>query len=201
MTTFAELEALVVSQTRRPEIPAITQAAIRTAVLRAHHTDFFPRDLATGALEYVVSTAASYFDLANIQTLLPRLRSLQLLQSTDATTGAPVEELEYREISDLYEADGTLRQHIYTRIGETLRVYPALRTGKMLAYYYQNPVTASTGFNSWIANEHPDEVAMWAAGIVFARTGFMEMANDFQRTHVMPFKELLLSSYLLTTVN
>ena len=46
MTTFAELESLVIEQTRRPEISSVTKAAIRTATLRAHHTDFFPRDLA-----------------------------------------------------------------------------------------------------------------------------------------------------------
>ena len=45
MTTFAELEALVIAQTRRPEVTNITQAAIKSATLRAHHTDFFPRDL------------------------------------------------------------------------------------------------------------------------------------------------------------
>jgi len=42
---------------------------------------------------------------------------------------------------------------------------------------------------------------MWAAAIVFARTGFAEMANDFQRTHVQPFKELLVSSHLIGMVN
>jgi hypothetical protein len=86
-------------------------------------------------------------------------------------------------------------------IGDTLRVYPASATGRMSAYYYKNPVTTEAGYSSWIANEYPDELAMWAAAIVFARTGFAEMAQDFQRTHVLPFKELLVSSHLLATVN
>jgi hypothetical protein len=42
---------------------------------------------------------------------------------------------------------------------------------------------------------------MWAAAIVFARTGFAEMAADFQKTHIAPFKELLISSHLLGNVN
>ena len=57
------------------------------------------------------------------------------------------------------------------------------------------------GFSSWIADNYPDELAMWAAAIVFARTGFAEMAADFQRTHVQPFKELLIASHLLANVN
>lgn len=201
MTTFADLEALVVGQTRRPEVTAITQAAIRTATLRAHHTDFFNRDLATGTLLYTPSSAASFYDFADVSSTLARMRAFQLLQSVDAITSVPSENLGYRELEDLYDSDNVLRTSMYTMIGDTLRVYPVSATGKLNVYFYKNPVTTELNFSSWIANEYPDELAMWAAAIVFARTGFAEMANDFQRTHVAPFKELLISSHLLATVN
>lgn len=201
MTTFADLEALVVGQTRRPEVTAITQAAIRTATLRAHHTDFFSRDLATGTLLYTPSSAASFYDFADVSSTLARMRAFQLLQSVDTITSVPSENLGYRELEDLYDSDNVLRTSMYTMIGDTLRVYPVSATGKLNVYFYKNPVTTELNFSSWIANEYPDELAMWAAAIVFARTGFAEMANDFQRTHVAPFKELLISSHLLATVN
>ena len=201
MTTFAEMEALVIGQTRRPEVAAITQAAIRTATLRAHHVDFFRRDLASSLLSYTPSSSAIYYDVASISTVLPRLRAMQLLQSVDEVYSQPTEELEYRELQDLYDSDNNLRPSIYTLVGDTLRVYPASVTGKFMAYFYQNPVTTSIGYNSWIANDYPDELAMWAAAIVFARTGFAEMASDFQKTHIQPFKEMLLGSHLLVTVN
>ena len=201
MTTFAEMETLVVGQTRRPEVTAVTQAAIRTATLRAHHTDFFNRDLATGTLTYTPSTSAVFYDFASISTTLLRMRAFQLMQSVDVTTGVPSENLGYRELQDLYDSDNVLRTSMYTMIGDTLRVYPVAATGRMSAYYYKNPVTTEAGYSSWIANEYPDELAMWAAAIVFARTGFAEMAQDFQRTHVAPFKELLVASHLLATVN
>ena len=201
MSTFAEMEALVIGQTRRPEVSAITQAAIRTATLRAHHTDFFNKDLATSLLSYTPSASAIYYDLPDISTTLPRLRAMQLLQSVDTTYYQPTEELEYREVQDLYDKDNTLRKSMYTLIGDTLRVYPQSVTGSMSAYFYQNPNVASDTYSSWIANNHADELAMWAAAIVFARTGFADMAADFQKNHITPFKELLLSSYLLATVN
>jgi len=200
MTTFAEMEALVVGQTRRPEVTAITQAAIRTATLRAHHVDFFPRDTAPGTLSYTPLSGAQYYDLADLTTLLPKLRSLQSIKSIDST-GAPVENLEYRELQDLYDSDNVLRTSMFTMIGDTLRVYPCIATGSMAVTYYKNPVVTEADYASWIANEYPDELAMWAAAIVFARTGFAEMANDFQRTHVQPFKELLVSSHLIGMVN
>jgi len=201
MTTFAELEALVVGQTRRPEVTAITQAAIRTATLRAHHTDFFNRDLTTGTLSYTPSSSASFYDFADVSSTLVRMRAFQLLQCVDATTNVPSENLGYRELQDLYDNDNVLRTSMYTMIGDTLRVYPITATSKLAAYYYRNPVTTTVDFSSWIADLYPDELAMWAAAIVFARTGFAEMANDFQKTHVAPFKELLVSSHLLATVN
>jgi hypothetical protein len=200
MITFAELEALVVAQTRRPEIPAVTQAAIRAAILRAHHLDTFPRDLSVASLSYTVGLTY-YYDFPSVQNTLLRLRNIQLLQSTDTTYNVPVEELEYRELADLYDADGAMRPHIYTLVGDTLRVYPTLQTGRLTAYFYQNPVTVSVGFNSWIADTYPDEIALWAAGIVWARTGFGDMAADTQKMHVQPFKELLVATHLLGNTN
>jgi hypothetical protein len=86
-------------------------------------------------------------------------------------------------------------------IGDTLRVYPVSATGRLATYYYRTPVTSESGYSSWIAALYPDELAMWAAAIVFARTGFAEMAQDFQRNHVQPFKEQLIASHLLANVN
>jgi hypothetical protein len=201
MISFAELETLVVAQTRRPEIPDVTRAAVKSAVLRAHHVDFFPRDLAIGALTYPVSQGAIYYDVPNLSTLLPRLRALKFLEGLDNVTFQVVEKLEWRETDDIYTPEGCRRSSAYNLIGDTLRVYPQVATGRLAPYYYTNPVVASVGFNSWLADTYPDEVAMWAAGIVFARTGFAEMARDLQETHVKPFKELLISSHLLGTVN
>lgn len=201
MTTFAELEALVIGQTRRPEVPAITKAAIKSAVLRAHHVDFFPRDLVQGSLTYVPLSGSIYYDLPNISTLLPRLRALKFLQSLDSGSFQAVEKLEYRDSDDIYDADGRLRLSVYTLIGDTLRVYPQRATGRLAAFNYANPVTTEADFSSWIADLYADEIALWAAGIVFARTGFAEQAQNFQETHVKPFKEMLISSHLLGTVN
>lgn len=200
MTTFAELEALVVGQTRRPEVSAITQAAIKSATLRAHHVDFFSRDLKQGSLSYTPLSTAVLYDFADIYTLLPRLRSMKFVQSLDANNSTPVESLEYREADDLYDSDGNQRQHMYTLIGATLRIYPAMATGSAAAFYYENPNVSSASYSSWIADTYPDELAMWASAIVFARTGFVEMAQQFNETHIKPFKDMLIDSHLLGTV-
>lgn len=201
MTTYAEIEALVVAQTRRPDVQTTTATAIRTATLRAHHVDFFPRDLAEGTLSYTPSSTALSYEFPNLTTLLSRIRSLKILRGLDPVTQVPVEDLEWREIDDLYDSDGNRRQHVYTLVGDTLKIYPQLATGSISAFYYRNPQVSEASYASWIADTYPDELAMWAAAIVFARLGYAEMAQDFQRTHVQPFKELLIASHLLGTVS
>jgi hypothetical protein len=201
MTTFAELETLVVAQTRRPEIPAITKAAIKSATLRAHHADFFPRDLSITRLNYTPLSTAVLYDFPNIHASLTRLRTIQHIEGIDAVTSTPVENLEYRTADDLYDADGNRRPSVYTLLGATLRLYPLQATGAVNVFFFQNPNVAEADYASWIADTYEEELAMWAAAIVFSRTGFVEMAAQYNETHIKPFKEMLINSHLLGNVS
>jgi hypothetical protein len=163
--------------------------------------DFFPRDLVAAAILYTPTSGAVYYDVPNLSSTLSRLRALKFIQGLDSASFAPVEKLEFRETDDVYESDGARRLSLYSLIGDTLRFYPQVATGRLEAFYYQNPAVAEGSYSSWIADQYADEVAMWAAGIVFARTGFAEMARDVQDTHVKPFREMLLASHLLGTVS
>lgn len=201
MTTFAELRDLTVAQTRRPEVQAITDAAIRTAVLRAHHVDFFPRDLLVGSLSYTPISGGLYQDFPTVTTLLPRLRALKTLYGIDPVSYAQIEQLEFRETDDVYDKDGYQRPSVYNLIGDTLRCYIQVWSGALQAHYYANPVVTEAGFSSWIADQYQDDVAQWAAGIVQGRLGYLEQAQLVQRTYVEPFKEQLVASHLLGNVN
>jgi hypothetical protein len=153
-----------------------------------------------GTLTYTPDIS-TFRDFANISTSLARLRTLKTVEGLDSVTMAPAEAFEYRELDDLYDFDGVRRPSIYNVIGDTLRVYPQTQTGLLQIFYYQNPNTLESSYSSWIANTYPDELAAWAAAIVFARTGFAEMANEFQRNHIQPFKELLIASHMLGSVS
>lgn len=202
MTTFAELYALTLTHTKRPELQALTESAIRIATLRAHHVDMFPRDQKVQELSYVVSPTAMFYDFPNVSaTLLPRLRSIVSVYTLTVDGGHKLEELEFREPNDLYDAEGAPRRYVYTLIGDTLRCYFDMPTGRAEVLFFANPVTSSTDYSSWIANEYPDDVAAWAAAIVFSRSGFAEMAQQYQNDYIKPFKEMLLASHLLGTVS
>ncbi len=201
MTTFVELYDRTVDQTRRPELQTLTESAVRTAVLRAHHFDFFPADLQEGAVVYTPSSTAWQYNIPNLGSLLPRYRSIKTLVGTEPGTGRPVEQFEFREVDDMYTTEGERRSSVYTLLGSTLRIVPALASGMMNAYYYANPDVAEATFASWIADMYPDQVAMLAACAVWSRTGFREQANDAEERWNKPFKEMLISSHLLGEVN
>lgn len=201
MTTFAELTAKVYDVTKRPELVSLTATAIRLATIRAHHTDFFPRDSNIQAIDFTVNPTLQFVDLTNIYSTLVQLRAIELLQCADVITGNPTESLEYREYSDLWDVDGVLRSSVFTLVGDTLKCVPKVATGKMLVKFYKNPIVLDATYSSWIADLYDDEVAMWAAAIIWSRTGNMEQAKLTLQSHVQPFKDLLIESHLLATVN
>lgn len=196
MTTFTELRALTIELTKRPELGALTDSAIRTATLRAHHTEFFRNDLTQAQLNYTVQPDVYFYDFQDVSSLLSRLRSFKTVYGI-TVDGQQIEELEYREIDDLYDSDGNPRRYVYTLVGDTFRAYPDLPTGIFHVYYFRNPDVSVTSYSSWIANTYPDDLAGWAAAIVLARTGFLELANNYQNTYVAPLKEQLIASHLL----
>lgn len=200
MTTFAEMQTAVHALTKRPELTALTDLAIRTATLRAHQVDFFPRDQDSHVFTYTVNSSDVFTDLTGIHTSIPLLRTPDFMQSEDTLTLQPSENLEYlNSFKDFWDHDNVRRTSVFTQIGSTLRCSFAGATGRARLFYWKNPVVASATYSSWIADLYLDELAYWAAGIVWARSGFQEIAQQAQ-LQVQGFKELLVTSHLSSKV-
>jgi hypothetical protein len=196
MTTFAEMVTAVNDITKRPELVTLTKQAVRQATLRAHHVDFFPRDRSSFVLTYTPPTSTSFVDITGLYTAIPQLRTPEFLQSEDTTTQAATENLEYlNSFKDFWDDGGIRKLSVFTQTGDSLRCSFASATGRARLWHYLNPVVTEANYASWIADMHKDEVAQWAAGIIWARTGLQEQANQAQ-AQVAGFREDLLSSYL-----
>lgn len=204
METLATMIARTLEVTRRPELTALTTNAVRTATLRAHHVDFFPRDKVAHRYTYTPSSSAKYYDVADVSTILVRNRGIKSSTGIDAVTNLPVEQFEYREVDDMYDDYRRLRSSVYNLIGDTFRFYPALATGQLDIFHFQNPAlgadTDPTPYSSWIATMYPEQMAMWAAAIVMARVGFTSVARQMQEDEIKPFKEQLVASHLLGNI-
>lgn len=196
MTTFAQMVTATLGITRRPELVLATEMAVRTATLRAHHVDFFPRDLVEAQLPYVRSPTAMFYDFPSVSTSLPRLRTIKEVY-TLTVEGFKTEELEYRDSDDNYDHDGAPRRFIYNLIGDTLRCFFDLPSGIAQVYYYRNPDVSSATYSSWIADAYEDQLAIWAASIVLRRNGFADLARNLHEDEVVPFRQQLIASHLL----
>lgn len=203
MTTFADMRARVIENTKRPELVALTDNAIRMATIRAHAVDFFPRDLASFVVNYTVPQGLQLFvDIASIYTIAPLLRTPDYLMGEDAVSFQPVEILEHvTSLKDFWDNQTKeMRTSVFTQMGESFRARFANPTGRATCYYYKNPDTTVETYASWIADRHSEELAMWAAGIVWARSGFMDQARVVKEEHVNPFRDFLVESYLSSKV-
>lgn len=201
MTTFAEMQAEVIANTKRPELVTLTNAAIRMATLRAHQVDFFPRDVGIALLTYTAPVANEFFtDIPTVYTLAPQLRTPDWIQGEDATTFFPNENLEYViDYKNFWDEYNCLRSSVFTLMGDTLRARFCSATGRARLYYYKNPVVTDIGYSSWIADMHKEDLAKWAAAIIWARSGYQEIAQQMA-VSIQDFKSLLVESYLSSKV-
>lgn len=202
MTTFADMQAAVIANTKRPELVVLTDNAIRMATLRAHQVDFFPRDQSNVSLNYTpIVSGQIYVDYTTLYSIAPLIRTPDFMQSIDLVTGLPTENLEHVvDFKNFWNEYNELRSSCFTLLGANLRARSLSNTGKFQLYYYSNPAVDTIGYNSWIADMYKEELAMWAAAIVWMRSGFQEIAASAQRDAILPFKDLLVTSHLSSKV-
>lgn len=201
MTTFAEIYAATQLVVRRPELQAQVNAAIALATMRAHHVEFFPRDGVSVALTYTPPQVLPYHSITNIYTTIPTLRSLNFIQNLSVDNFGVLETLQSWDQKKILDEYNLTRRGVYTQVGTEIRMYSCYHTGSARVFYYQNPSVTSIAYSSWIADIHMEEIAQWAAAVLYSRTGFLEQAGAIAKDHIVPFKELLKESYLLSEVN
>lgn len=199
--TMTSLVAKVTELTRRPDIQDTIKLAIRTATLRAHRKALFPLDRRAYAFTYTPpSNGAIFVDVtAALLTVCPQFRSASHVIGTDSI-GNPSESLEEVPVVSLFKSDGTPRQSVFTLLGQTLTIYPALFTGYGKLHYYMNPIVTDVGYASWIADMYEDDLALWATAIVWMRTGRVDEARVLMSGVITDFVNLLLESHATTGV-
>jgi hypothetical protein len=165
---LAELTAEVYTITGRPDRTAETLTAIKAATLKAHQSDYYFKDLfETG----VAFDSAAYIQQLDYRSLIPLWRSVKYLRKYDYTGATPgkIMNLVLPEmVLDRYQVE---KDDIYYTAGAYLNI----KSSDLQQYYllgcYVNPDITSTGYNSWIAQDHPYAIIFDAASTVFKAIG------------------------------
>lgn len=190
--TLNELIAEVYTITNRPDLVAQTLTAVRSATLKLHQSDYYYKDLfETGAS---FSTAA-YLQQLEYRTLVPRWRALKYIRKTDSAgtdTGSFIEVVSVPEqIIDSYKIN---RNDVCYVAGEVVQIRSSTELQYIFLGCYRNPDITQTGFESWIAVDHPYAIIFLAASMVFKMIGDTDQFAAYTGLAAMQASDIAVSN-------
>ena len=167
-TSFASLVADVITITKRPDLVSETNLAVKAATLKAHQSDDYIKDFDEYSIAFDTS---AYYHTLDYKTLLPNWRKPRYIRKYDnvgAAYGVFLGYVEPEKAIDEYKVD---RTDIFYVAGANVQIKSSTLLQYILVGVYENPIVTSTGYNSWIANDHPFAIVYEAAAIVFKMIG------------------------------
>ena len=166
--TLTELQNEVYILTNRPDMVNETLSAVRAATLKLHQADYFYKDLfETG----VVFSTAEYKQQLEYRNLIPLWRSLKYIRKTDvqgSETGAFFDIIVPENVLDDYHLN---RVDVCYVAGSVIQMKSSTQVQYILLGCYVNPDITVSGYNSWIALDHPYAIVYEAAATIFKSIG------------------------------
>lgn len=168
--TLTELQQEVYTLTNRPDLVAETLLAVRQSTLALHQSDFFFRDIEETGISF---TSSAYTQELEYRPIIPLFRSLKYLRkaNADGTVGAFFTVVQPESILDSYGVD---RTDVCYAAGASIEIKSSTQFQYAVLGYYANPNITVSGYNSWIALDHPYAIVFEAAEKVFKMIGKTE---------------------------
>lgn len=185
MATLAELISSVYTVTNRDDLVNETKLAVKAATLKAHGTDFYPKDLYETGIAWATP---AYVQSLDYRLLVPRWRAFKFLRKySDSAAGDFFQLLTPDQILDSY---GIQKQDICYVAGSMLEIRSSTQDTNMLLGCYLHPDTNDATYTSWIAVEQPYAIIFEAARLIFKMTGQLDTASTFNNEVVEQYAEL-----------
>lgn len=171
--TLAELIAEVYLITNRPDLVAITTAAVKSATLKAHNSDFYNYDIHETGITWPSAEFRQSFDIPGLLSNFRAMRYLRKAESATDETGIFFTVIETEEILDSY---GINRVDIAYMAGRVLEIRSSTEFQFALLAVYLLPIVTDGAYASWVADIHPYAIIHEAARNVFIAIGKREEA-------------------------
>lgn len=184
--TIASLTQDIYAVTKRPDLVSATQLHLKNALLKAHSSDFFERDVLETNFQF--ATAAPIYQL-EYKTLVPRMRSMKYLTVIDPVSLQFVRELEGIPVKKFRDGYGYIRTDVYYLAGNTvqIRVCDESKTFGLGCYMYPDTTLTEP---SWIADEFPFAIVYEAARTLFRTIGYDEQSANMEKLVAEAMREV-----------
>ena len=188
---LTELQQEVYTLTNRPDLVAETLSAVRAATLKLHQSDYFYKDLfETG----VVFTYAAYLQQLEYRDLIPNWRSLKYIRKTDASGSDSLGFFDLIVPENVLDSYTLNRSDVAYVAGSVIQMKSSTEFQYMILGCYVNPDITTSGYDSWIAQDHPYAIIFEAAATVFKMIGDTEKFAAHTGMAQMEKNNLLISN-------
>jgi len=185
MADLASIIADVYTLTNRPDLIAETLLAVKSATLKAHQSDYYPKDLAEVSIQFA---AADYYQTLYYKSVVPRLRSLSYVRifdnsynTSDPYSQTATDFLEILNPNQVLDSYNTNKTNVCYLAGDSIEFRLYTQQQYFLLGAYLNPDVTSDGYSSWIADEHPYLIVYEAARVVFKTIGYDEQSSTYEK--------------------
>lgn len=190
---FNEIVAEVVIITRRPDLEERTQSAVRAATLKAHHSDFYYKDLYEQSVEF----GQEYFIQNFLPTdIFPNFRKAKYVRFWHGDVdGQPGRFLEPIQIENSLDGYGCNKADVFYMAGQLLQIRTSAPIKRCLFGAYLHPkIIPVNDYCSWIANEYPWAIIHEAARSIFKAIGKDSEAAEQTRLVAEEYQLLKMSN-------
>ncbi|MND32931.1 hypothetical protein D3C87_725720 [compost metagenome] len=189
---FTEIFNEVIIITKRPDLVERTKQAIRSATIKAHHSDFYYKDIVEVPVQF---TNLFFLQSFTPTEVVPQFRMAKYIRlwmgDQSGDVGKFLTPIQIENSLDLYNQK---KVDVFYMAGQLLQIRGACTLDKVLFGCYVNPViTPEASYSSWIAVEQPYAIVYEAARQVFKSISFTEQANEYSNLVAEEFAELKLT--------
>lgn len=171
--------------TGRPDLVAESKSAIKSATLRAHHSDFYARDMAE---QLLTMDEAAYIHSWDYIATASNFRALKYIRKVE--DGVPTDLLEMIPPDLALDSYGVERTNICYIAGRVIEIKCATEVDTFIVGYYVSPIVTDANYSSWVADQYPYVILFEAARLIFKMVGFDEQSAMYDRLSQEQFADL-----------
>jgi hypothetical protein len=189
--TLTELITAVYGETRREDLVAQTENAVRAATLKAHSSDFYSKDIHETGIEF---DTAGYIQSWDYVGLITNWRSLKYFKRVTDSTDTEGKFLDIITPEETLDSYGLARKDVAYVAGRVLEIRSSVEFSQALIGAYVYPVVTAIGYSSWVAEQFPYAIVHEAARRIFLSTGLKSEADGQRELVAEEFRLLKLSA-------